>query len=88
MQNLDSLPVANELPIVNMLYITHTWTNVCRTKLLLPVAKILPIASIRVRPYKCSDVRIAFVRAVLSELLFRANELKHKSTLLSINEHL
>ena len=39
------------------------------------------------KAYKCPDVRIAFVRAVLSVLLFRAPELKHKSTLLSINEH-
>ena len=48
-QNLVSLPMANELPIVNALCIAHIWTNTCRTKLLLPVAKIHPIASTRVR---------------------------------------
>ena len=88
MQNLVLLPMANELPIVNVLCIAYTWTNTCRTRFLLPVAKIHPIASTRVRDRTSAHKsELLFVITVLSELLFRAPELKHKSTLLNINEH-
>ena len=85
-QNLDSLPIANELPIVNTLCITHTWTNTCRTKLLLLVAKIHPIASTRVTDRTNAQMSELLLSEQYWQSYFRVKQLKHKSTLLSINE--
>ena len=63
MQNLDSLLIANKLPIVNILALHILGLTLARTKLLLPVAKIHPIASTRVRDR---------TNAQMSELLLSA----------------